>query len=201
MSTAKNYLSLPINEFLADTAARTPTPGGGSVAALTGALGAALACMVVEFTLGKKQFEDHSNRLQQLLDEYKRMREEFGQLVTEDIAAYEAVSAARRQREDEEAEAALARAVAVPMQIVSLAAALAIGLDEMKTFVNPNLIGDLRVAATLAEASARAAGSTVRTNLDVMPDRREAARLEDRLDLLLGRTERHRNAVVHFHSV
>ncbi len=53
MSASKDYLRLPLHDFLADVAARTPTPGGGSVAAAVGALGAALARMALAYTEGR----------------------------------------------------------------------------------------------------------------------------------------------------
>ena len=58
MSAQRDYLSLPMRAFLTDLAARSPTPGGGSLAALLGALAASQAQMVIAYTLGKKKHND-----------------------------------------------------------------------------------------------------------------------------------------------
>jgi formiminotetrahydrofolate cyclodeaminase len=84
------------------------------------------------------------------------------------------------------------------MEIVVLAGAVAGRIDEIKAFTNPFLLSDLQVAAILAYGSARSACTSVRINLKQMEDRKEAQRLENQLDLLVGRTGRHRNAVVHY---
>ncbi len=198
MSSQKDYLSLPMSAFLADLAEKTPTPGGGSVAALMGSLASSMARMVIAYTVGKPQFSEHEGRLKALLDELSRAGDMFGQLLREDMSAYERFAAARKTGDAAELQRALATAVAVPMEIVVLAGAVAGRLDEIKTFTNPFLLSDLQVAAILAYGSARSACTSVRINLRQMEDRKEAQRLENQLDLLVGRTGRHRNAVVHY---
>ncbi len=197
MSAAKDYLSSPLRELLADIAAKSPTPGGGSVAAVTGALSASLACMAIEYTIGKPKFAEYAAQLRAVLDECKRASEEFARLIAEDMQAYEAVLASRGL-EPAVRDQAAAQATAVPLEIVALAGALLVHLDAVKGRVNTRLLGDLQASATLAAAAAQAAGCTVRDNLATMPDRHEAMRLLDRLDLLLGRIQRHCNAVVHY---
>jgi formiminotetrahydrofolate cyclodeaminase len=122
----------------------------------------------------------------------------FGMLMHEDMAAYERLTASRKSDDTEEQQRASATAVAVPMEIVVLAGAVAARLDEIKTHINPNLLGDLQTAAILAYAAARAASTNVRANVVQLNDRKEAKRLDNQLDMLLGRTGRHRNAVVHY---
>jgi formiminotetrahydrofolate cyclodeaminase len=197
MSADKDYLSLPLGELLADLAARTPTPGGGSAAAVVGGLAAAQARMVVEYTLGKPEYAEHEARLRELLDEFRRAQEMFAQLMREDMAAYERLVASRKANAEERARAT-ATAVAVPMEVVVLAGAVAARLDEIKAFVNRYLLSDLRVAAILAYAAARAAGMNVRINLQDLNDPKEAERLDSQLDLLVGRAGRHQDAAVNY---
>jgi len=197
LSAGKNYLSLPLRDFLADVAARTPTPGGGSVAAAVGALGAALARMALAYTVGRPAGAGDDERLSALADELAGAGRQFEQLMAEDMAAYEQYAAARKA-DDERKQQALLRAVAVPMEIVVLAGAIAARLDEVKALINPHLLPDLQAAAVLASAAARAASTSARVNLAELANRREADRLENQLDLLLGRLARHRNAVVHY---
>ncbi len=198
MSSEKKYLSLPLSQFVQDLGDKTPAPGGGSAAAVVGALSASLGRMTVNYTVGRKRFAGHEPRLRELLGEFARASDMFGQLMSEDMAAYERYAAAGKAGDREETQRALAVAIAVPMEMVVLAGALAARYDEIKAFVNPNLYSDLRVGALLADACARSAAASVRVNLLELGDAREVQRLDNQLDLLLGRAERHRVAVVAF---
>jgi formiminotetrahydrofolate cyclodeaminase len=111
------------------------------------------------------------------------------------MRAYQAVRDARNADEATR-EAASAKATAVPMDIVGLSESVAACLNELKSFVNPYLIGDLRAAAVLAHAAARAAGCTVRDNLPTMQDREQATRLERQVEALVHEAARHCEAVV-----
>lgn len=197
MSPAKDYLSLPLHELIADTAAKTPTPGGGSVAAVIGALGTALARMALAYTVDKPEHAAEADRLKTLAGELEQAGGQFGQLMAEDIAAYQEYAAARKAS-DQQKQQALLRAVSVPMEIVVLAGAVVARLDEVKALVNPSLLSDLRAAAVLISAAARAASTSARVNIAALANRREAERLDNQLDLLLGRLARHRNTVFHY---
>ncbi len=197
MSASKDYVSLPLRDLLEDIGARTPTPGGGSVAALVGALGAALARMTIHFTVGKPKYAEHAEHLNQLLGEMTRAGEMFMQLMQEDMAAYERFSAAKKAGDPEEQQRAIATAVAVPMEIVVLGGAVVARIDECKDCVNSYLFSDFQVGAILAGAAAESAATNVRINLKEMTDRREADRLSAQLDTLLERARRHRDSILH----
>src|SRR5574342_1264606 len=74
-------------------ASKSPEPGGGSVAALTGALGAALVSMVSNLTLGKDKYKDVQPQIEVLLKESEKLREEMQGLIQKDTEAYGALSA------------------------------------------------------------------------------------------------------------
>ena len=154
--------------------------------------------MAIQYTVGKPKYAAHEPRLRELLDELKCAGDRFGMLMKEDMAAYERLMTSRKSNDLEEQQRASATAVAVPMEIVVLAGAVAARLDEVKNCINPHLLSDLQTAAILAYAAARAASINVRTNIVALEDRKEAARLENQIDMLLGRSGRHRNAVVHY---
>jgi formiminotetrahydrofolate cyclodeaminase len=196
MSVGDDYRMLPLGRFWDDVAARTPSPGGGSVAASVGALAAALARMTVEYTAGKKQYAEHEGRLRELLDELRRAGDMFGELMAEDMAAYERYAAARKSGDAAEQARATATAVAVPMEIAAVAEAVVARLDAAKGFLNPALCSDVQVAAILAEATAASAVITARGNLGSLPDPAEARTLAGRLDSLLAQARAHRDAVV-----
>jgi methenyltetrahydrofolate cyclohydrolase len=197
MSAEKDYLSLPLSEFLADIAAKSPTPGGGSVAAAVGGLAASLACMVIEYTIGKPRFAEHEARLRERLSEFKSVSRAFGELMAQDMQAYTAVVAARKS-EPAVRDAASLRAISVPMEIVTKAVGLLAVLEAVKSFSNPQLIGDLRASAVLVCAAAQAAGCTVRDNLGTMGDPAAANRLRVLLEDSLASAESCRDSVLQF---
>ncbi len=82
--------------FLDHLASNAPTPGGGSVAALCGALSAALGSMVANLTLGREKYRDVEPTIHAALERSERLRSDFLQLINDDIAAYGALSAAYR---------------------------------------------------------------------------------------------------------
>jgi formiminotetrahydrofolate cyclodeaminase len=81
-------------EFLNELASSKPTPGGGSAAALNGALGVALMTMVAKLTVGKKGYEEFDEELAGVRDRLVLMRGKFIDLVDEDAAAFKSVMAA-----------------------------------------------------------------------------------------------------------
>ena len=87
-----------IETFLEAAAAKQPTPGGGSVAALAGALAAAMGEMVVNYSVGKKGLEEHDEVLKSALAEFRQAREMMLDLVAEDQTAYEALRACENCR-------------------------------------------------------------------------------------------------------
>lgn len=195
MSSEKDYAGLALSQFIEDLADKCPAPGGGSAAAVTGALAASLGRMTVNYTAGRKQFAAHETRLRALLEEFQRASDMFLQLMREDMAAYEQYAATKKAGDADAVQRALAVAIAVPMEMVALADAMLARFDEMKTFVNPYLYSDLHAAALLAESCARSAGVNVRVNLKELGDSGEVKRLEAQLDGLLQRAASHRDAV------
>lgn len=160
----------PLNLFLDATAARQPTPGGGSVAALTGALSAAIGEMVVNYSLGKKGLEAFTGELKPVLTELNRARQLMLNLMVEDQAAYEAMSRARKLPAGSPERAAafppsLLASIRIPQAIAATAVAVLELSDRIINFVNYQLLSDLAVCADLAMATARCAVYNVRVNL------------------------------------
>jgi methenyltetrahydrofolate cyclohydrolase len=195
---SKDYQALPLADFVADTALRSPTPGGGSVAAVVGAMGAALGRMALAYTAGKPAFAAHEERLRRALAELQQASDGLMQLMREDMIAYEEYAAARKSGDAGRQRAALDRATAVPMELIALAGAVGVRLDEVKACTNPQLLSDLQAAAILTTAAARTAALSAMANLAALADRKEAERLENRLDIMLARLNRHCDAVVHY---
>src|SRR6266699_5169367 len=104
------YLDKPLQYYLDELASANSTPGGGSAAALSGAMGAAIASMVARLTLGKTDYADVAwmqPEIEALLQQTEKLRERFQQLMQEDIDAYGRLSASfKMPRESGEERAA-----------------------------------------------------------------------------------------------
>jgi len=176
--TPQDYLALPVREFLAATAARAPTPGGGSVAGVVGAAGAALAQMALNFTRGKKKFAAHEAYYGHLAGRLEKAREMFEMLVADDVAAYSLYQDSTRLADGLEKEQAvqlaLAAAVNVPREAAKAAVALLEDLREFAGRCSPMLITDLLGGAALAAAAARMSDYNVRVNVPNLADRQAA---------------------------
>lgn len=171
--------------FLDAAAAKQPTPGGGSVTALVGALSASMGEMVVHYTVGKKGFEAHEAVLNAVLGELRRARGLMLDLMVEDQSAFAALAAARKlpegspEREDQLPRALLA-CIRIPQAIAATAAAVLGLCDRLVEISNRYLLSDLAVSADLAMATVRCAIYNVRVNLTDLtdPDERQAAEIE-----------------------
>src|SRR4051794_4665794 len=100
-----------IDTFLRATAAKQPTPGGGSVAALAGALAAAIGEMVINYSVGKKGLELYQEDLQQAESELRTAREILLTLMGEDQSAYAELTATRKLPEGPDRDVQFAEAL------------------------------------------------------------------------------------------
>ncbi len=178
-----------IEQFLDATAARQPTPGGGSVTALTGALATALGEMVINYSLGKKGLEAFAGELKPALAKLHRARMLMLDLMAEDQAAYEALTAARKLPEGSERQtrfsAALLACIRTPQAMGATAVAVLEICDRIINFVNFHLLSDLAVSADLAMATARSSVYNVRVNLADVTDPRDRQSIESTTSQLL----------------
>jgi formiminotetrahydrofolate cyclodeaminase len=167
-------LDRPAREYLDRLASSEPAPGGGSVAALAGALGAALLSMVSNLTVGKEKYQSVEAEIKRLLAETEDLRAELARLTEEDAVAYGKVAAAYKlPRATEDEKAARAEAIQTALKEsakVPLAAAKACyGVLELAVPIgekgNTNVISDVGVAVALAEAGFQCAVLNVEVNL------------------------------------
>jgi len=114
-----------IEHFLHELASKSPTPGGGSAAAIMGAMGAALVAMVCNLTVGKKNYEDVSEEMAVLLPTLDGLRTRLVDMVAADVAAFDQVMAAYgmpretdadKQRRSAAIQSALKQATLVPLE-------------------------------------------------------------------------------------
>lgn len=169
----------PITKFLDELASNSPAPGGGSVAALSAALGSALTSMVCNLTIGKKKYADVENELKNILQQSEALRHTFTTLVEKDTLAFNKVMEAFGLPKETDAQKAL-RAAAI--EAATKEAAL-VPLEAMKHVIdalalakvvaekgNTNSLSDSGVSALMLHAAAESAALNVQINLNGIKD-------------------------------
>jgi glutamate formiminotransferase / formiminotetrahydrofolate cyclodeaminase len=171
--------TMKVADFLDSVSAATAAPGGGSVAALSGALASALGKMVVGFTLQKKKLASHQTKLQEHFRVLEQSLAELRQAVDRDAQAYSQVVAAQRlpkstesekQLREDKLQEALRNATGVPMGVATLASLVMQSLLDLRFITNPNLGSDLKVGFWMALAAAEGALENVMINLKALPE-------------------------------
>ena len=191
MSQAGPAWEWTIGEYLDRLASDEPVPGGGSVAALVGALAAALGSMVCNFTVGREKFAEQEEEVRGILAELEQRRGRLAELVQADMDAYQELRKAyRRPKLDPGRGAAIQEALrasaGVPMKVLEEVAGVARLLPPLVTKGNPNLVSDVGVAAVLAEAAARAAEVNIEINLAFLADEEFVRETRQKACALLG---------------
>ncbi|MDR1041460.1 MAG: cyclodeaminase/cyclohydrolase family protein [Deltaproteobacteria bacterium] len=185
----------PFEDFLSAAASRSHVPGGGSVTAAAGALGAAMGSMVANLTLGKKGYEELQGEAAEMAAAFREGMEDFRRLASADMEAFDEVMRARRLpgtgRDDAEARcramsAALRKAVTAPLEIARKASELLELNRRLAAFGNAGAVNDCGVAAVLLEAVVRAAMLSVDVNLPSLEDTQLLADVRARKEEILS---------------
>ena len=182
------------HQFLDDTAAAQATPGGGSVAALAGALAAALTQMVAGLTINRKKYAAVQDKADAVLSEAARLRQHLTQAITEDSAAFDQLMAAYRNKELDAAgkanaiEAATVGAGEVPLRVARLSRDVAVLAQTITEIGNVNAVTDAAAAAYMAQAAVQAAALNVRVNGVGLNDQTLKNRWADEVTALVTET-------------
>ena len=184
-----------VNEFLDALASSAPAPGGGSVAALSGAMGAALVSMVCNLTLGKKRYAEVQDEVAALLEKSEALRHELTKLLEADVEAFMGVSRAYkmpRATDEEKAvrseaiQQALRGATVVPMKVAEACVGILDLCAPAAEMGNKNAVSDAGVAALMAEAGLRSAALNVLININAIKDEVFSKENAGKLDALLA---------------
>jgi formiminotetrahydrofolate cyclodeaminase len=188
-----NFEKLTFEELVDALASEAPTPGGGTAAALAGAMGASLAEMVAALTVAKDKYVASHAAVRPIGEAAARTRERLLVLAREDSDSYDAVVAARRLPKETDLERAertrrMAEAnrlaAEVPLRTGREAASLLALLPELAEKGNPNAASDAGAAALLLEAAVQGALLNVAINLSGAQDAGFAARLTEEANRL-----------------
>jgi formiminotetrahydrofolate cyclodeaminase len=183
-----------IKMFLDELASNSPAPGGGSVAALSGALGAALSSMVCNLTKGKQGYETTQDEIRQAYEKSEDLRKDLTDLIDKDTEAFNEVMKAIKMPKDTEdqkedrrqaMQAAFKHAAEVPLETARKCNQI---LDVARIVAekgNKNSISDAAVSALMAQTGLQAAILNVRINLTSIKDSEYALKISNELHELL----------------
>jgi formiminotetrahydrofolate cyclodeaminase len=184
--TLGSLAQLSVAALLEATAAKQPTPGGGAVAGVCGALASSLGHMVVAYSLGKKSLAAHQPLLSDAGKRLTRARAMLLELADEDAHAYGMVNELSRLPEGDARREQLPLATLVAAQIPLALAACALDVLRLLSTLcgasNPHLRSDLAIAAVLADATVKASRWNVEINLPSLSDPQRRAAMQEQID-------------------
>jgi len=178
---------LNLRAFANELSTDSPAPGGGSVAALCGALSAALSSMVANLTVGKKGYEKAQKELKALAVRAQKLKDELLRAVDLDSAAFNKVmdtfklpkgTEAQKAERDKAVEAATKEATLVPFQVLEASIALMKMAKKAAIKGNKNSLSDAGVAGLAAQAAGEGAYFNVRINLPGIQDAEFKSRIK-----------------------
>ena len=176
----------PLAEFLAAVQQPDPTPGGGSVSALAGALGASLLVMVASMPRHRARTEEDMERLRAAGDRCREISSRLEALLDEDSRSYDRVIAAYRLPKDSQEakaarsasiQAALRGAIETPLAVMARAVEALDAASIVAAFGSANAASDVGVALELLGAGVRGASINVDINLETVTDAGYATRI------------------------
>jgi len=178
-ASKKSLLKMDLRQFCNETLSDSPAPGGGSVAALMGALGASLGGMVANLSAGKRGWDDKLKYFSDWAVKAQQLKDELLFLVDEDTAAFKKVTdafALPKESAEEKAarsaaiEQATKYAAEIPFKTMETAFKSYQLLSEMADKGNPASISDVGVGALATRACIEGAAMNVRINLAALKD-------------------------------
>ncbi len=198
------YFDNSFARVLEESAAGTPTPGGGSVSAMAGSFGAAMVSMVANLTTGDK-YADQADEINGILAEIKILMDRLETQVDEDMAVFESFMSALKMPKgtDEEksvrteaVQAAYKKATLTPLEIADTFVAVLREALKLAPIGNKSAISDVGVAAILAEAALQSVLLAVDINLPGIKDSAFVTEAASRRDAQLAEAARLRDEAV-----
>jgi len=186
-------IDLNIKEFVAETASNSPVPGGGSVAALAGSLGVALATMVANLTVGKEKYAAVEAEMQDVIKKGDDIREKLVELIDRDATSFDGVMKAfklpKETDEDKAARSAKIQseykyAASVPMETAELAMAIMDLAEVVVEKGNPNAVTDGAVAAMMSRTAVLSALLNVKINIGSIKDETFVKEMTEKMEAL-----------------
>lgn len=197
--TSPRLIARSLEDFAQETASESPAPGGGSISAYVGALGAALGGMVANLSAHKRGWDDRWEEFSEAAARAQEQVKKLLRLVDADTDAFNRVMAAFGMPKGSEAEKAIRQAAIqeatrlateTPLEVMRVALQSFDLLQQMADTGNPNSASDAGVGALCARAAARGAYLNVRINLSGIDDQEWAAATRQKAEEMLAAAER-----------
>ncbi|MCK4880920.1 MAG: glutamate formimidoyltransferase [Bacteroidales bacterium] len=201
----KGLVDMTLAAFMEETASESPTPGGGSVSAYMGAVGAALATMVANLSSHKRGWDDRWEEFSEWAERGKAIQERLLQLVDEDTRAFNDIMAAfglpKKSAGEQETrkaaiEAATLHAIEVPFDVMNMAYAGFEVAGAMAETGNPNSVSDAGVGALALHACIEGAWLNVKINAIDLNEHPEVVRMLQEGEELRHRASSRKSAVI-----
>ena len=182
----KKLVDMTLTAFADETSSESPAPGGGSISAYMGALGAALGAMVANLSAHKAGWDDRWEEFSNVAEEGRRLQERLIHLVDEDTEAFNRImnvfampkkTEAEKEARAKALEEATLYATQVPLETMKAAVAVFDVVGKMAETGNPASVTDAGVGALAARAAVRGAHLNVRINAAGLKDRAKADEL------------------------
>jgi glutamate formiminotransferase/formiminotetrahydrofolate cyclodeaminase len=189
---------MSVEDFVFETASESPAPGGGSVSACMGALGAALGTMVANLSSHKRGWDERWKEFSDRAEQGKKCQEELLSLIDKDTAAFNAVMDAysmpgstdeERAKREASIETATKNAMKVPLRIMEVANEAMVLVRAMAETGNPGSVSDAGAGALALRASVSGAFLNVRINASGLKDREFAGSMVSKGKILEDRAE------------
>ena len=194
----KSLVKMDLRQFCNETLSDSPAPGGGSVAALMGALGVSLGGMVANLSAGKRGWDDKLQYFSDWAVKAQQLKEELLFLVDEDTAAFNKVMAAfglpKESAEEKVARSAVIQAAnkyaaEIPLRVMETASRGYELLGEMAEKGNPASISDVGVGLLAVRACIDGAAMNVRINLSGLKDKGVSSSLREQVERVTSESE------------
>lgn len=185
--------NMTVSEFTQLVSSESPVPGGGSIAALSGALSAALAEMVANLTVGKKKYADYKEEMMEIINKASVLKEKLLNYIEEDSLAYnkvmEAYNLPKKTEEEsscrmEKIEEGLKIAALVPLKVAETSFEVLPFTEAVVKNGNSNSVTDGLVAAMMARTAVLSAVLNIRINLASIKDDEFVKTLKGKADTL-----------------
>lgn len=199
------YINESLKKYLDDLASRSPTPGGGSAAALVAATGSALISMVANFTISKTKYQDAQEFAGMVSGASEKIRQKLMKLIDQDAEAYtkyynatKLLDTNEKQRQQKQAaiQATLKDAIGVPLDICKLCAELIKVCPDLAQKGNPSLVSDVGVGVLLLESAFDSAALNVKINLNQLNDEKFCADAKNSIETLKQDIENFKNSAL-----
>lgn len=172
-------VNMNVKEFVSETASDSPVPGGGSIAALAGAISAGLTEMVANLTVGKKKYVEVEDEMKDIVEKASKLREQLIVLVDKDATSFDGVMKAfklPKETEEEKAERTatiqkeMKYAATVPLETAKIAAEIMALSEIVIEKGNSNAVTDGAVSAMMCRTAILSALLNVKINLSSIKD-------------------------------